>query len=118
MNVGEARYFDRAGEPIELFDWAAKFEDDMYPHVASTTLRTATELGDVWVSTRWFGVDMSLVADEPGPSIFETSMCAGLTATTLSRYATEEQARAGHDRHVTAARAQFPDAVTVEDDRC
>lgn len=81
-----ANYFDRDGNPLELMEWAMKFEDLDYKRVAFT------ELGDLEVSTVWLG---TTVSREGPPLIFETIVFGGEDERT-TRYATLEEAERGH----------------------
>ena len=85
-------YYDKDGSPMELFDWAAKFEDQIYKRVAETTLSNGT-----WVSTVWLGTDHSL-GNGP-PLIFETMVFPtrnNLDEQDVARYSTMKEANAGH----------------------
>ena len=106
-------YFDRAGRPIGLFEWAELAADVDYKRVTETTLVDGT-----WVSTVWLGLDHQLYTEGP-PLIFETMVfprhgpsvgVAQLLADPSSgdhwreqecwRWPTEAAARAGHDQVV------------------
>lgn len=94
-------YYDRAGSPITMKQWAGSRERDR---------RIAlTDAGGYWVSTVWLGLDHSF-GDGP-PLIFETMIFAGSEREVADwaeeyceRYATEAAALAGHDRAVAWAR--------------
>jgi hypothetical protein len=94
-------YYDRAGNPIALMEWAALFDDHDIKVVAYT------EIGPYRVSTVWLGLDHSW--GHGPPLIFETMVfgpeSAGGYDMDCRRYSTEEQARAGHDETVTLVRA-------------
>lgn len=93
-------YYDRQGKPMELMDWARKFEDLDYKAVAQHWVRG-------WmVSTVWLGLNHRFMRDGP-PIIFETMIFppgdeAGehgvMSEEYMERYATEDAAQAGHDR--------------------
>jgi hypothetical protein len=91
-------FFDRAGQPISLERWCELFspDDDESRRVALDNLDGAAE-----VSTVWVGLDHS--AGHGPPLIFE-SMIFGLSKYDLCqwRYATEDEALAGHRRIVRA----------------
>ena len=85
-----SKYYDRAGEPIEMMDWAHRFEDFDYKQVAQD------DVGDVRVSTVWLGLDHNF-GDGP-PLIFDTMIFGGQRDEDCFRYPTEEEALAGHAR--------------------
>ncbi len=86
-------HYDRLGLPIPLGEWAARIEDPEYK------ILQQTQVGDVWVSTVWLGLDHNFRGEGP-PIIFET-MCfygyRGDRAIWQHRYSTEDEARAGHE---------------------
>lgn len=86
-----ANYYDRTGEPMTMHVWAQRFEDLEYKRVASDTV------GDFDVSTVWLGIDHRFAGDG-APLIFETIVFGGneLEDNEQRRYATEDEARAGH----------------------
>jgi len=90
-------YFDRAGQPIDLWRWAELHEDMANIRVAETTV------GDLWVSTVWFGLNHQF-GDGP-PLIFETMVFERADTGSeyegyCQRYATEAEARTGHNSTV------------------
>ena len=87
-------YYDRAGKPISQDEWFARFNDK---RIAKTTI-----VDGVDVSTVWLGLDHSW-GDGP-PLIFETMVFGGEHDQDCWRYSTEEQAKAGHERVVSALR--------------
>jgi hypothetical protein len=87
-------YYNRAGEPVSLEEWAHLFEDVSYRRVAETTI------GDVWVSTVFLGFDHQMF-DGP-PLIFETMIFGGNHDGEQWRYSTEAEALANH-RFIVAA---------------
>jgi hypothetical protein len=82
-------YFDREGNPIKLMDWAKRFEDLEYRRVAWDGLPSGG-----YVSTVWLGLNHAFGGGPP--LIFETMVFPECTI--CERYATEEDARAGHAR--------------------
>ena len=93
-------YYDKQGQPITAemdvdacLIWAKLFEDREYQRVATTKL-----VNDVLISTRWIGIDHSVLTEGP-PMIFET-MVFGKNAVQgdqyQERYSTEEEALTGH----------------------
>lgn len=97
-------HYDRAGEVIDdVMAWAALYEVDDYRRVAFD------EVGDAAVSTVWVGLDMRFWPGSP-PMIFETMIFGGDHDGAQWRWATEEQARAGHQRVVQRLqRGEDPD---------
>lgn len=90
-------YYDRAGAPISMEEWRAKFEDRDYQRVRWTQISP-----DVEVSTVWLGLDHNYSGDGP-PIIFETMIFGGSMSEDIQRYATEEQAITGHELMVALA---------------
>lgn len=60
-------FFDKDGKPLELMEWAEKFEDDEYRQVDWTELTN-----DRHVSTIWIGHNMNMLGNIP--IIFETAI--------------------------------------------
>lgn len=100
-------YYDRDGQPIDIHQWNALLGDPNYKIVWQSFVNG-------WhVNTVWLGVDYGFA---PAPIIFETSLCApGGDDEYIFRYATEETARAGHERVLEALRSK-PE-ITVEEIR-
>ena len=73
--------------------------------VVAFALASCFAIRSVWISTVWLGLDHNLWSGGP-PLIYETMVFPGGTYRELycERYATEEQARAGHERAVRWAR--------------
>jgi hypothetical protein len=91
-------FYDRQGEPLSYPEWTVLFYDKSYAHVRATAVGE-----DVLVSTVWIGIDMSY-GNQASPVIFETMVFGGELEDAVWRYSTEEQACAGHDKAVAAAR--------------
>lgn len=90
-------YYDRQGQPLSQEEWGRRLEDDDERRVAFT------EVDDgVTVSTVWLGADHSFGFGGP-PIIFETMVFGGPLDEEQQRYATEEQALAGHEDMVKRA---------------
>jgi hypothetical protein len=84
--------YDRDGEPIhDVLEWARLFENDEYRRIALTNLPSGIE-----VSTVWLGINHRFVGDGP-PLIFETMVFGGEHNEEMWRYATENEARQGHE---------------------
>ena len=106
-------YYDFDGNPIDLLTWVNLSERkrawrSVLPSGETTPDEDATRIGsthvhDAWVSTVWVGLDMGFhpFADYP-PIIFETMVFGGEHDQYQERYATKEQALAGHNRIVQA----------------
>jgi hypothetical protein len=93
---GQHLYYDRAGNPIKFWDWAAKMEMGFDRIVEQTVLVEGENA--VTVSTIWIGLDMNWLRGPP--MIFETMVFGGPTDLEGRRYSTEEEARAGHAQMV------------------
>ena len=111
-------FYDRAGSRISMDEWARLTGDAEYCRIASDYV------GPYWISTVWLGLDANL-GRFGAPLVFETMVFAraerddpesdGLTDFDCQRWATEEQARAGHAEMVTLVRATLQeDPPTVE----
>ena len=103
---GRPLYYDRQGQPMTMHQWAEKFEDENYTHIARDVIGPDEPLDPaplITVSTFWRGVNHNLRHDEP--LIYETLIIGGGYDATGMRYATEKQAREGHRRAVDALRA-------------
>lgn len=88
-------YYDRMGQPIDRETFARSFESHADKVVKQDTI------GEFFVSTVWLGIDHG--PDEQGrPVIFETMVFPDERH--VERYATEEDARAGHLRAVEMAK--------------
>jgi hypothetical protein len=79
--------FNQAGQPITMDAWLVAF--------ANTEFRTLglEWVGDALVSTVWVGVDLD---GEDPPLIFESMVFGGPLDHTTWRYATRDEAVAGH----------------------
>lgn len=86
---GHAMFYNRAAEPITFRQYGELHKKDDY------TIIARTEYNDIAVSTVWQGHDHSLGLSGP-PIIFETMIFGGLRSHEYWRYATEDQAKAGH----------------------
>lgn len=98
-------HYDRQGRPITLEQWALLFEAGTDRVVEQTALSNG-----LWVSTVWLGLDHNYTGVGP-PIIFETLVFpteAGGAEIDGHRYATEEQARAGHAAFVRYWRQRIP----------
>jgi hypothetical protein len=92
--------YDRQGNPISYEEYGELLRPD-YKRVAETTLPNG-----VWVSTVWLGLNHSFSDDGP-PIIFETMAFADANVgaeLNMARYATEEEALAGHEAMVEWAK--------------
>jgi len=90
---------DHSTRPASLMEWAAAFEDRASRRVASTTLPDGT-----YISTVFLGLDHSF--GEGPPQIFETMVFPSaddLNEELCWRYATWDEAEAGHERAVALA---------------
>jgi len=94
-------YYDRAGNPVaSLTDFLG-----MRPFIDDC--RVALDaVGDVEISTVWLGIDHSYQAGVGRPLIFETMIFGGTHDGEQRRYATEEEALAGHVETVERIRSE------------
>lgn len=96
------RFFDRAGRPISIAEWAVKRRDSDYCRIGYWEGE-----GGAWVYTFWIGLDVSFgVGAEP--AIFDTQVSAFGFQPHLEWACptdTEWRARALHDRVVSNVEA-------------
>ena len=94
--------YNRDGERINAAAWLALYQTPDYQQVAQT--RVPRGITEVLVSTVWLGVDEGF---RPVPLIFETMVFSGgFPLDRVSwRYASEEEARAGHADVVSRVQA-------------
>ena len=89
------RYFDMDGQPLEMMDWATRFED------AESRVLGRDDRDGVSISTVWLGLDHSW--DDGPPLIFETMIFGGDHDQDQWRYSTREEAERGHAAAVALA---------------
>lgn len=90
-------YYDKTGRPIDVMEWAKLSEDIDYKRIVKETV------GEYEISTIWLGVDHG--SGGGPPMIFETAVFADTDEETITlRYATLEEAQAGHAEQVAKAR--------------
>jgi len=90
------RYYDKAGQPLELMEWAKLVENTEYKIVCQDTLPNGK-----WISTVWLGLNHSF--GEGLPLIFETMVFpkkGDWSDQDCDRYSTIEEAIAGHEAMV------------------
>lgn len=99
--VPASLYYDRAGQPIGLNEWAEMFE---------TTDRSVARdvVLDCVVSTVWMGLDHSFGDTDAGalPLVYETMVFGGRCSETCERYTSEADALAGHARMIELVRQE------------
>lgn len=91
-----SEYYDRQGNPLDMFEWAEMLEDGKQKRVAETTLPDGK-----WVSTVWLGLNHRF---GPGPPLIFETMVFRRNIKSLEdaaemqcrRYATEGEAMIGH----------------------
>ena len=104
---GRPIYYDRQGKPMTMQQWAQRFEDEDYRHIARDVIGPDEPLDPaplITVSTFWLGLNHDWRSDEP--LIYETIIVGGEHDEIGMRYATEKQAREGHRRAVDDLRAR------------
>ena len=87
-----SQFYNRKGEPIDVLTWGILFDDTAYKILRQTCLPDGK-----WVSTVWLGINYNY--GEGPPLIFETMVFPStddLSEIDMERYATAEQAEAGH----------------------
>jgi hypothetical protein len=75
---GRPIYYDRQGKPMTVQQWAEKFEDAHYRHVARNVIGPDEPLDPaplITVMTFWLGLNHNWRSDEP--LIFETIVIGG-----------------------------------------
>lgn len=100
-SVPPPTYYDRQGQPIDEHTWATLFGQRGYKQVASE------QVGDMWVSTIWLGGDHNWWSPGDPLIIFETMVFGGTLDQHTERYATEQDALAGHARIVEMAKQRL-----------
>ena len=94
-------FYDRAGGPLTIEQWAMLQEDDEYRQLG------LTEVGEARVSTIWIGFDLTVhIFPDFTPKLvqmFETMIFGGPYHLSQWRYFTEEQAIEGHALAVLVA---------------
>jgi hypothetical protein len=106
-------FYDRAGDPITRERWSVLTRDDSYRRVDMTTLKFGETL--VMVSTVWLGIDHSFGVPGMPISIFETMVFDGPRDGDQYRYATEDEARAGHAEVVAELSIERDNAMQWSD---
>jgi hypothetical protein len=94
-------WYDRNGNPISVAEWTELFHTAEYKQVQ------VTEGGGVRVSTVWLGIDHGF-GNAARPLIFETMVFGGGHDQEQWRYATEQEARAGHAEVCSAVFDELP----------
>lgn len=107
-------YYDLDGNPISDKEWVALLGRKRGARMAAENGESSPEddptrissdhVGDAWVSTVWLGLNHRY--DDGPPLIFETMVfpTGSFSEQYCRRYATKEQARAGHEAVVKALR--------------
>lgn len=86
------KFYDKAGKPIRVDQWAELLDDDAYRQLAET------KIGVLRVSTIWLGFDK---LERVPPHMFETMVLAGTHELECRRYITVEAALEGHAEAVS-----------------
>lgn len=106
--------YGRQGEPLDTAAAERLLGDQAYKRVALTNVTSASDSGiDYRISTVWLALDHNF--DGGAPILFET-MVFGFDGADeyMQRYATEEEARAGHAEAVSVVAATVADEVITE----
>ena len=75
---GRPIYYDRQGKPMTMQQWAQRFEDEDYRHIARDVIGPDEPLDPaplITVSTFWLGLNHDWRSDEP--LIYETIIIGG-----------------------------------------
>jgi len=100
-------FWDKSGAPLTLSQWCELFEDSRYCQIVFNIVEEG-----VTVSTVWIG--MNPHRRNP-PLIFETMITGpGLRGRNFWSWATEEEARAGHQRILDGLKQQIGQPVSEE----
>lgn len=111
-------WYDRQGKPLTMEQANELLGDEEYKRVAEDTI------GPYWISTVWLGLDHGFMRKSP-PIIFETMVFANeeirgedgpMFDLDCDRYATEEQAKAGHEAMCLLVRATLQEEAPVEEE--
>lgn len=101
--------YNRKGKLISLEEWATVISDPSYKIIA----QSYTPDGKYWISTVWLGADHNFGHPLAGggthiPLIFETMVFPNDSWDDLycERYATEEEARRGHEKAIKSFTAK------------
>lgn len=91
-------YYDKAGKPIDVAEWARLSDNHKYKTIARTHVGPKGK--GVLVSTIWLGINHAALF--PGLAIFETMTFkdGGDAECDCVRYATREEAQRGHAQMV------------------
>jgi hypothetical protein len=112
-------HFDYDGNPIKMSQWA-KLTEGKYTGEDKTWRIAETQVGPLWVSTVWIGLDMGygMAGSGQPPIIYETMIFFHADTEVdgeelkiktwdeeyMDRYATRAAAQAGHERAVEWAK--------------
>lgn len=111
---GQAFWYDRQGNPIGSTRADMLLRNIDYRRIGGDTV--IVDGATLAVSTVWLGVNYNFAGDGP-PLIFETMVFGEhpLADAACWRYATEDEARAGHENVVKALRAARLTAEALTD---
>jgi hypothetical protein len=106
-------FFDRQGQPLEVLEWAKKYEDISYQSVAVDV--DDLDSPHIMVSTIWEGMNrpLSLFPETTARGIFETAVLVDGVIQDRWRWDTEEQALEGHDNWCVTYLQRHADDGTV-----
>jgi hypothetical protein len=107
------RFYDRGGDPLELFMWSNLFEDQTYKRINNTMITSADLTVAYNVSTIWLGIDHNFGSGPP--IIFETMVFGeGSCDLACARYRTESEALRGHEEMVTVVASTVDDPLLMD----
>lgn len=94
-------HYDRDGQPMPMREWSERFGELAYKHVRATAVNEDVEVSTVWI-------DLPQAGSTPErPLIFETMVFGGELDEWAWRYATEEEAEAGHEQVLAEVRERI-----------
>lgn len=108
-------WYDRQGRTIDAAKANTLLGDPAYKRVGLTEITSASDASVSYrVSTVWLGVNHNYVDGGP-PILFETMVFGPENADEyMQRYATEDEARAGHAETITVVAATVPDETVTD----
>jgi len=90
-----SEFYDQEGRPMEIMEWGRARQD------LANIIVARDERDEIMVSTVWIGIDHGW--GQGPPIIFETMIFGGKHDQYQERYATRDEALAGHARAVALA---------------
>lgn len=92
---GRPRYFDQNGEPMKFSEWVEAYGDGQ--DASRVVGRYDDPTRGFTVSTVWFGFPVDIHPETERPLVFESLVVTPSEIKEQIRYATREEAEAGHE---------------------